>query len=500
MIDQMMDGNGGSRICDAGFADAASGDMFTSFDTWGESKLWPAISTRFGGSKTADSAKAKAPLMVEASSGTRPSTLGFQLQEATVVSNDILTKPDVPAKRTIKFRLPSEVTYQCGDYLAVLPVNPTEVVRRAIRRFGLPWDAILRIQKGSQMGGSPVSIPLDTPISVFDLFSTYVELSQPASKRDVDTFAEAASTDEHTQSELRSIAASPTRFSESIVARRVSPLDLLVHYPAIDISIGAFLTLLPPMRTRQYSISSSPLPNPSECSITFSVLNSRSEGADSQQLDDLGGKEPYLGVASTYLETLQHEDRAHVNVRPSHTGFKPPNDLETPMIMACAGSGLAPFRGFVMDRYEQICGGHSSKIAKVVLYIGCRTQGKDDIHADELEEWQRKGAVDVRWAYSRPADGSKGQHVQDRIMEDREELVELFRDGARLYVCGNTGVGNAVREAFRNIYLEQRREKRRVEKEQGTTPVDDQEDEDTAVENFFQQLRAKQRYVTDVFT
>lgn len=234
--------------------------MFTDFDGWGETAFWPAIVAKFGGGPE-QIVKSKSSLQVEVSSGVRASTLGLQLEEGFVVENTVLTKPGVPTKRLLRFKLPSDMTYQCGDYLAVLPVNPSTVVRRAIRRFDLPWDAILRVKKPSS-GSAPPSIPLDTPISAFELLSTYVELSQPASKRDVKLLADVAIEDAEVQAELQYIASSPSRFTAEIVQNRISPLDLLMRYPSIKLSIGDFLAMLPPMRVRQYSISSSPLSDP----------------------------------------------------------------------------------------------------------------------------------------------------------------------------------------------------------------------------------------------
>ncbi|KAJ9314762.1 hypothetical protein DTO271D3_5008 [Paecilomyces variotii] len=511
-VDSLVEKNGACRLCDIGLADAAASDMFSDFDTWGESAFWPSITSAFGQSKSKDAAKPKSALQVEVSSRERTSILGLRLQEGLVLENQLLTQPGVPAKRMLKFKLPSDTTYQCGDYLAVLPVNPSHVVRRAISRFNIPWDAVLRIQKAPGVTSSPASVPLDYPISAFELLSTYVELSQPATKRDVNVLAEAAASDADTQAELRYLASSPSRFNAEIVAKRVSPLDLLLRYPAIDLSLGDYLAMLPPMRVRQYSISSSPLVDPSECSITLSVLNSPSL-ASGKNASEKEEEERYLGVASNYLSELSAGEQVHITVRPSNTGFKPPSDLKTPMIMACAGSGLAPFRGFIMDRAEKIRarrtnseGGEAvetEKPAEAILYAGCRTKGKDDIHAAELAEWESLGAVRVRWAYSRPEDGSKGQYVQDLMRTDREELVQLFESGARVYVCGSTAAGNAIRDVCKEVYLEKRRERIRTIKEMGETGPDlpdENEDEETAAEKFFAKLRARERYATDVFT
>lgn len=489
-----MKEHGGNRLCDIGLVDTAIADMFTDFDNWSESALWPAISSKFGSKSQGQAGKKPSSgLQVELSSEKRVTTLGLQLQEGYVIENKLLTAPDVSAKRLVRIKLPSDITYQCGDYLAVLPVNPTSIVRRAMRRFKLPWDAFLTVRKSSQTQNGPSAIPTDTPISAFALLSSYVELSQPASKRDLTALADAAVADEESQAELRYMANSPSRFNEEVVTKRLSLLDILDRYPSIGLPLGDFLAMLPPMRVRQYSISSSPLTDPTECSITVSVLNAPSLS---------GTDEPYMGVASTYLSILQPDERIHIAVRPSHSGFKPPADLNTPMIMACAGSGLGPFRGFVMDRAEKILSRSDSiteKPAPAILYVGCRTKGKDDIHAEELAEWSRQGIVDVRWAYSRPSDGSVAQHIQDRITSDRDEVVSLFEQGARIYVCGSAEVGKAVRQAFKNIYVDVKQERRRVALETKQEEVPSEvKDED--VEKFFDDLKASMRYATDVFT
>ncbi|KAJ5725977.1 Oxidoreductase FAD/NAD(P)-binding [Penicillium malachiteum] len=506
-VNELVQQNGGTRLCELGLADAAHSDMFTDFDTWGEATFWPAITAKFGGGENKDK-KSRSSLQVDVSPGGRASTLGLQLEEGYVVENQLLTQPGVPIKRMVNFKLPTDMSYNCGDYLAVLPVNPSQVVRRAIRRFDLPWDATLRIQKTSK-STAPPSIPLDTPISAFELLSTYVELSQPASKRDLNLLADAAVEDEETQAELRYIAFSPSRFTSEIVSKHVSPLDLLMRYPGIHLSLGDFLAMLPPMRVRQYSISSSPLSDPSECTITFGVLNapalSAIPGSGSQET------EQYMGVASNYLSELQIGERAHISVRPSHTGFRPPADLQKPMIMACAGSGLAPFRGFVMDRAEKIRGRRSSlstediaqseQPAKAILYAGCRTKGLDDIHAAELAEWAKLGAVDIRWAYSRPSDGEKGNYVQDLMRGDSRELIDLFESGANIYVCGSTDVGGAVRDVCKEIFLQRRSERIARAKETGEElEISADLDDATAADIFFDRIRTKERYATDVFT
>lgn len=228
------------------------------------------------------------------------------------------------------------------------------------------------------------------------------------------------------------------------------------------------------MRIRQYSISSSPLYAPDACTLTFAVL-------DQEAISGIGR---HVGVASNYLAHLEADDFIQVSVRASGRPFHLPLDpTETPIIMICAGSGLAPFRGFIQERAAQI--GAGRKLAKAILFVGCR--GKDDtLYAEELERWAAVGVVDVRYAFSRESERSEGcKYVQDRLWHDRREAVDLFDEGAKVYVCGSREVGKAVEDACKRMYVE------RV-KEAGKEKTDEE------VDKWFSQLR-NARYATDVF-
>lgn len=74
--------------------------------------------------------------------------------------------------------LPSGMTYKSGDYLAVLPMNHPNTIRRVLKRFGLPWDTVITIKSGSN-----TTLPTGRPVSVLDILSSYVELAQPATSK-----------------------------------------------------------------------------------------------------------------------------------------------------------------------------------------------------------------------------------------------------------------------------------------------------------------------------
>lgn len=70
------------------------------------------------------------------------------------------------------------MAYKTGDYLAILPLNNTKTVRRVLKRFALPWDAMLTVS-----AGAATTLPTTHPLSAVDIIGQYVELSQPATKK-----------------------------------------------------------------------------------------------------------------------------------------------------------------------------------------------------------------------------------------------------------------------------------------------------------------------------
>jgi cytochrome P450/NADPH-cytochrome P450 reductase len=181
-----MSNCGATLIAPAGYADAARGNLYGDFEDWLDI-FWAAESVRstpssnntqlqkdqlqedFGGT-TMD---------IDISTDARASSLRYDVSLATVTENRVLTGPgEQQIKCHMEVELPPGTTYECGDYLAVLPLNSEKNVRRIMAHFGLPWDAVVTVKA---TGSS--TIPANVPLSVFDVLRSYVELSQPATKK-----------------------------------------------------------------------------------------------------------------------------------------------------------------------------------------------------------------------------------------------------------------------------------------------------------------------------
>jgi cytochrome P450 / NADPH-cytochrome P450 reductase len=248
-------------------------------------------------------------------------------------------------------------------------------------------------------------MPTNEPVLVAEVLAGYVELSQPATSRDIQDLLSILSTSKSDSATIQQALQSLiSNYNEEVQAKRVSVLDILEQHPSLEVPFGVFLFMLPAMRIRQYSISSSPLWSPEKATLTITVLSAPA----------LASKERvFSGVASSYLAGLLPGDQVLLSVRPSAVAFHPPTDPTVPIVMFCAGSGIAPMRGFIQERAAQKLSGRS--VGKALLFFGCRCTDDDYLYMNsDLKQWVEDGVVDVRPAFSREKEVSEGcKYVQE---------------------------------------------------------------------------------------
>ena len=90
------------------------------------------------------------------------------------------------SKTYMEVSLPPGMTYSASDWLAVSPRNPSASVRRALKHFGIARDSVLTISSAA-----PTMLPTDIPSSAAEVFRAYVELAEPATRRDIHVLLDA---------------------------------------------------------------------------------------------------------------------------------------------------------------------------------------------------------------------------------------------------------------------------------------------------------------------
>jgi sulfite reductase alpha subunit-like flavoprotein len=203
---------------------------------------------------------------------------------------------------------------------------------------------------------------------------------------------------------------------ESLKSTRPRLVDLLRECPSLKLTAEELVHCLTPSHPRFYSVASSPLEFPDTIHIAFAVVDWQT--ADGQSRD---------GVCTSWLrrchdshhynqmlvakDSLSTKDKALSSPTPSGTDaavgdpikvplflrpsaeFRMPVDPATPMICICAGTGIAPFRGFFAHRAAMVASG---KVEKSVLGLswllfGCKSKFVDYLYCDDLAKFQKDG-------------------------------------------------------------------------------------------------------------
>ncbi|KAF3588477.1 hypothetical protein F2Q69_00030875 [Brassica cretica] len=184
--------------------------------------------------------------------------------------------------------------------------------------------------------------------------------------------------------------------------------------------------LVPALKPRAFSISSSPLAYPAQVHLTVSVVSWMTPY-----------KRPRKGLCSTWLASLTPEQGVNIPVW-FHKSSLPAPPQSVPLILVGPGTGCAPFRGFIAERAVQP---ETSPTAPVMFFFGSRNEDTDFLYRDFWESHAREGGMlsEVRGggfytAFSR--DQPKKVYVQHKIREMRKEVWDLLCDGAAVYVAG----------------------------------------------------------------
>ncbi len=335
---------------------------------------------------------------------------------ATLVTNRKLNGPG-SQKATRHFEIAlddSQLTYDVGDALGVIPSNCPELVEDILAALRASGDQAAPGRDGVQVALRKA------------LLRHYeiTKISQPF----LQAMAERSGDEPLKKLTAPGVNGELTKF---LWGREI--IDLLLAHPAVRFSAVEFVCLLKKLQPRLYSISSSPKAHPGQAHLTVNVV----------RYESLSRKRK--GVCSTFLaERVQPNVSVPVFVR-KNENFRPPPLGDVPIIMVGPGTGIAPFRAFLQERQAVGATGRNW------LFFGDQRAATDFLYRDELEIMLRGGALhrlDV--AFSR--DQAEKVYVQHRMREHAKELFAWLEAGAHFYVCGDASrMAKDVDVALREI-------------------------------------------------
>lgn len=276
--------------------------------------------------------------------------------------------------------------YEPGDALGIQPENDPAQVGEILRAAGLESDAAL---------ADALTSRYDINTLTAKQMKDYAALTGDAA--------------------LAALAEDAGKRSEFLAGRQL--IDLLEEFPH-RLEAPQFTSLLRPLAPRYYSIASSAKLVGEEAHLTIARLAYESAGRARK------------GVASTMVTDHRRMGGSlNVFVKPN-PHFRLPKDAAAPVVMIGAGTGIAPYRGFLQER--EALGATSP----AWLVFGHRHFLYDFLYQLEIQDWLKNGVL-TRLDLATSRDQPEKRYVQHVLWEQRDRLRGQLADGATLYLCGD---------------------------------------------------------------
>ncbi|RVW59522.1 NADPH--cytochrome P450 reductase 2 [Vitis vinifera] len=173
-------------------------------------------------------------------------------------------------------------------------------------------------------------------------------------------------------------------YAQWVVASQRSLLEIMAEFPSAKPPLGVFFAA----------------DGPSRIHVTCALV-----------CDKMPTGRIHKGICSTWMKAIQ---------------LQLPADASVPIIMIGPGTGLAPFRGFLQERFALKEAG--AELGSSILFFGCRNR----------------------------KNGPTKEYVQHKMMEKASDIWNVISQGGYIYVCGDAkGMARDVHRTLHTILQEQ---------------------------------------------
>jgi sulfite reductase alpha subunit-like flavoprotein len=191
--------------------------------------------------------------------------------------------------------------------------------------------------------------------------------------------------------------------------------EVLEDFNSVRVPLKYLLDLVPLMRPRYFSISSSYAIDHNNLQLTVAIVNYKTIL-----------QERRVGVCTDWMSQLKLNDSIAFDLAPGT--FTLPIDSETPIICIGPGTGVAPMRSLLRE-YTSLSN------AQNVLFFGCRSSTADYFYKEEWSLLSERQKLKFIPAFSR--DQPDKIYVQDRLIENGELVWNLIdQQNAVVYLSG----------------------------------------------------------------
>lgn len=304
--------------------------------------------------------------------------------------------------------------YEPGDAIGVWPRNPSSLVAQ--------WLDVVKLDGTREVEHAGRRLPLSQWLRDE---RELTRLTRPLL---------IAHADASGSGELKRVLEPANQAALSALLASHQPIDVLRQFPA-SWDADELVATLRPLTPRLYSIASSPrVVGHDEVHLTVGVVRYTAHGSE------------HVGAASAFLADASDDARVPVFVE-ANERFRLPADGSRDIIMIGPGTGVAPFRAFVQERQATEASGRNW------LFFGNRHFRQDFLYQLEWQQALGDGSLQrLDLAFSR--DHAQKAYVQHRMREQGRELYAWLRDGAHVYVCGDSAhMARDVHEALLEVIV-----------------------------------------------
>lgn len=330
------------------------------------------------------------------------------------------------------------MTYDIGEALGIHARNNEDRVREFLDSYGLHENDIVLVPNKDNEN-------LLESRTVLQAFTDNLDIFGKPPKKFYEALINFAN-DEDERKKLENLvsAAGAVELKKFQDIEYYTYTDILALFPSARPKLEDLVTIIAPLKRREYSIASSQKIHENEVHLLVVVVD---------WIDNKGRKR--FGQASKFLSDLPVGYELVVSVKPSV--MKLPPNPQQPVIMSGLGTGMAPFKAIVEEKLWQKQQGYD--IGEVYLYLGSRHKREEYLYGELWEAYKDAGIIThIGAAFSR--DQPQKIYIQDRIKENLSDLkVAMIDKVGSFYLCGPTWPVPDITQALQDIISTDAKEK-----------------------------------------
>ncbi|VDO11025.1 unnamed protein product [Rodentolepis nana] len=297
----------------------------------------------------------------------------------------------------LKLKNGEHVSYQPGESISIYAHNSETDVSWVLERMGgdlQPDQVVVLKQNASPRRAIASGPPVDKAVTPRLLIRHFLEIHTPVSRKTVQLLAPHCTKDEEKDLLLKISGRDGTKlYNELIRNTSATLMDLLATFESCHPDLTTILEVCPPFVARQYSlIDECNEATPQELNFAFSNVDFPDVSSNHNMIIEGITFKRYTrktGVSTGFIHKLWEEKlkcdyipRIYISFRTSLNGFAHPERVSDPLIMISAGTGIAPFIGFLQQRRRSKQ--QFSQVGESWLFFGCRDPNYDLLFAEEL--------------------------------------------------------------------------------------------------------------------